>query len=219
MLLASACLCLTGYPGMAQEYQELEDTRHDLALYLTPRQADKNADPQCIFCHLPERSSSRIGRWHDSQPDALFDYPYARPAAATPVGKPDGSTLVCLSCHDGTIALGDVYSRTQSLSTDNGVIRTDLSDGHPVSILYDSRLLELNQELATPAGLPAQIKLDSLHKIQCTTCHDPHDDTYGNFLVMDNGRTTLCLACHQKTDWESSAHNQATAVWNLNGPR
>lgn len=218
VILRLICLVPMIPVAMAQDYRELEDTRHDLALYVTTRRADRTEDAQCVFCHLPRRGSARIGRWHEEQADALFDYPYDRPSPRTPKGKPDGATLICLSCHDGTIALGDVYSRGRSSSADKGVSRTDLSDGHPVSLLYDEALLEFNHELASLKNLPAIIKLDPTGKIQCTTCHDPHDDTYGKFLVMDNRRTALCLTCHRKTDWPSSTHASVNAVWNLNGP-
>jgi len=32
--------------------------------------------------------------------------------------------------------------------------------------------------------------------IGCTTCHDPHNNQYGKFLVMSNTGSKLCLNCH-----------------------
>ncbi len=44
------------------------------------------------------------------------------------------------------------------------------------------------------------VKLDKQGKMQCTTCHDPHDDTnYGSsgvhFFAKPNW-SELCLTCH-----------------------
>ena len=210
-------LQLTWATSMAQQTFNLEDSRHDLAIYLSTGYADEANDAQCIFCHPPRSHTLRIGLWNEAQAENLFDYPYGRQTEEAPPGKPDGSSLVCLGCHDGTIALGDVLSRTQSISNGRGIERTDLSDGHPVSFLYDSSLLDKNDELENPKKLTQQARLDTANKIQCTTCHDPHDDTYGNFLVMDNSSTALCVTCHKKSDWNTSSHNLSTAAWNYRG--
>jgi len=34
--------------------------------------------------------------------------------------------------------------------------------------------------------------------VECSSCHDPHDNTYGSFLVEDNSGSALCLRCHVK---------------------
>lgn len=215
--LLTFALLLQAQPGLpAQQNQELQDTRHDLALHLLPRQGDRSTDAQCVFCHLPSGDTARVGRWYESEAESLFEYPYDRPAMTTPEGKPDGSTLVCLGCHDGTIALGDTINSAGETGGDNAYSRHGLSDGHPVSLRYDRQLLEANHELVPPTSLPASVRLDDANKIQCTTCHDPHADTYGKFLVMKNGETTLCMACHRKSDWSSSAHATSFATWKLN---
>jgi len=210
-------LNLTWTMSMAQQTFNLEDSRHDLAIYLSTEYMDGANVAQCIFCHPPRSHTLRIGLWNEAQSENLFDYPYGRPSEETPPGKPDGSSLACLGCHDGTIALGDLLSRTQSISNRNGIDRTDLSDGHPISLLYDSSLLEKNGELENPENLTQQASLDAANKIQCTTCHDPHDDTYGNFLVMDNSSTALCVTCHRKAGWDTSLHRVSTALWNYRG--
>ena len=135
-------LHLTWTMSMAQQTFNLEDSRHDLAIYLSTEYTDGANEAQCIFCHPPRSHTLKIGLWNEAQSENLFDYPYGRPSEETPPGKPDGSSLACLGCHDGTIALGDLLSRTQSISNRNGINRADLSDGHPISLLYDSSLLE-----------------------------------------------------------------------------
>lgn len=34
--------------------------------------------------------------------------------------------------------------------------------------------------------------------VECASCHDPHETTYGTFLRMSNSGSGLCLACHVK---------------------
>ena len=68
-------------------------------------------------------------------------------AGAAP--QPDGASKLCLSCHDGTIALGAVGGRTTPIAvsggptmptTAPGYLGTDLSGSHPISFVYDNAL-------------------------------------------------------------------------------
>jgi predicted CXXCH cytochrome family protein len=89
---------------------------------------------------------------------------------------------------------------------------TDLSHEHPVSFNYDSALVAANGQLNDPASLTGPVKLDHGGQLQCTACHDPHDNKYGQFLVMDNTTgSALCLTCHSSGGWSGSAHHNSTA--------
>ncbi|MCF6192532.1 MAG: cytochrome c3 family protein [Candidatus Hydrothermae bacterium] len=35
-------------------------------------------------------------------------------------------------------------------------------------------------------------------KVQCGTCHNPHDNTNAPFLEASNTGSQLCLTCHLK---------------------
>ena len=50
--------------------------------------------------------------------------------------------------------------------------------------------------MRNPEALPRELELDKDRQLQCTTCHDPHDNKYGNFLVMDNTESRMCQSCH-----------------------
>jgi predicted CXXCH cytochrome family protein len=97
-------------------------------------------------------------------------------------------------------------------------IGTDLSDDHPVSIIYSDILVAARRELASPTTLTGRVRLDSFGQVQCTSCHDPHSDTYGKFLVMANQGSALCIACHVKNFWTQTSHNLSVATWNGSDP-
>jgi predicted CXXCH cytochrome family protein len=131
------------------------------------------------------------------------------------VGQPNGSSRLCLSCHDGTVALGSVSSFTTPIQMQNGVttmpsgsgnLGTDLSGDHPISFVYNSALVAQDPTLNDPTTLTGPAKLDATGQMQCDSCHNPHDDQFGNFLVMDNSGSALCLVCHNSPTWPTSAH-------------
>jgi len=141
---------------------------------------------------------------------------------ATP-GQPDGSSILCLACHDGTIALGQILSGGKargfggpSLMPPHADLTTDLSDDHPISFEYTSALAMLDGQLKDPSEISQHVTLEN-GKVQCTTCHDPHDNTYTKFLVASRQNSDLCLSCHEPSDWAASVHNTSSATWSGTG--
>ena len=76
------------------------------------------------------------------------------------------------------------------------IIGTDLTAYHPVSFNYDTALTALNGQLRDPSTLSQEVRLDPAGQVQCTSCHDAHNNQYGNFLVKDNTASAMCLDCH-----------------------
>jgi hypothetical protein len=138
--------------------------------------------------------------WNRSSPSNPYT-PYDSSTLKADVGQPTGSSRMCLSCHDGTIALGAIASTPTEIPFKGGLryiqddrssyLGTDLSDDHPISFEYDTALSLENMELRDPLSLPPVLKLEDDVRLQCTTCHDPHDDPFGRFLVMDNTASAL----------------------------
>ena len=178
-------------------------------------------DRICIFCHTAHTSSPIAPLWNRRNPGAIYTTYSSSTATALP-GQPNGSSLICLSCHDGTIALGDVLAGgtitmaggVTTMPAGRSLLGTDLSDDHPISFQYTSALAAANGELADPNTLTGAVKLDSTGQLQCTSCHDPHNDVNGQFLVVDNRGSTLCETCHLKANWTNSPHNTSTSTWN-----
>lgn len=184
-------------------------------------------DQVCIFCHTPHNARRDIPYlWNRSDQTANY-IPYSSSTMHASVGQPTGASKLCLSCHDGTIAMGAVLSRPEEIQFLGGIrylpshrpsnLGTDLSDDHPVSFSYESSVDQGNNELVNAQALPREIHLDDNGLLQCTACHDPHDDTFGNFLVMSNQYSLLCTGCHIKSGWSTSRHATSSAQWNGQG--
>jgi predicted CXXCH cytochrome family protein len=173
----------------------------------------------CVFCHTPHRSSPVQPLWNRRMPATPY-IAYTSSALDAQPDQPTGASKLCLSCHDGSIALGSVVSREQVIQMAGGIttlppgaanLGTDLSDDHPISFQYDALLATLDTRLLHPAALPPPLRLDANQELQCTTCHDPHDDSRGHFLVMDNTDSGLCRSCHQISSTTVWAHENCSA--------
>jgi len=62
--------------------------------------------------------------------------------------------------------------------------------------VYNTALVTKNPKLKDPGTMPGNVRLDRGKELQCTTCHDAHNNQYGNFLVMSNQNSELCNTCH-----------------------
>ncbi len=220
------CLCLAWlFMGSISSLcfaDSVVNSKHDLSVSgpgtikaLTEREL-------CIFCHTPHSASGDAPLWNRYDSGQIYT-PYNSSTTKATIGQPTGASKLCLSCHDGTVALGMVRSRQEQISFTGGIsvlphgasnLSIDLSDDHPVSFDYDLTLVGRNPELNFPNTLTGPVKLDNSGQMQCTSCHNPHDDAYGKFLVMDGISGNLCLQCHNKAGWSNAAHKNSARTWN-----
>lgn len=191
---------------------------HDLSAGSVASVRAASEDQVCIFCHTPHNASPIGALWNRSLSPQAYSVYTSRALDAKP-GQPTGSSKLCLSCYDGTIALGSVLSQSTPIQMTGGVttmpagtsnIGTDLRDDHPISFVYDSSLASKDGRLRDPIGLPHQIKLDSNRELQCTTCHDAHNNAFGDFLVMRNTASEMCISCHQVGRTDIRSHSRCT---------
>ncbi|RME56476.1 MAG: hypothetical protein D6795_01380 [Deltaproteobacteria bacterium] len=180
----------------------------------------------CIFCHTPHNARPVAPLWNRLDSGSVYT-PYTSSTALATPGQPTGASILCLSCHDGTIALGEVMSEpapidmvggTTTIPQGPGFIGTDLSDDHPISFPYTNTLALMRGELVDPGLLTGAVRLDENAHMQCTTCHDPHNDTFGHFLVLSNRYSALCTTCHEKDFWSQSSHSVSSAAWDGRSP-
>ncbi|MGA2246378.1 MAG: cytochrome c3 family protein [Verrucomicrobiota bacterium] len=187
------------------------NSKHNLSVS-SPGGMHASAETEiCIFCHTPHFATGDGPLWNHRMSGAIYQ-PYTSTTLKATVGQPNGSSRLCLGCHDGTVALGMVNSRSGGIAmntttmTGQNNLGTVLSYDHPVSFVYDNALVTADGSLNAPSTLPQDVRLDRSSQLQCTSCHDPHNDEYGDFLVMDNTGSALCLTCHNIARWNTSGH-------------
>ena len=206
---------------------EIATTKHNLSISGPGPIKSTTEQEICIYCHAPHRARTTSGVLWNREDSTSTYMQYQSSSLQAVIGQPTGASKLCLSCHDGTIALGKLVSRQIEIPFAGGIrflpegdtkLGTDLSDDHPVSFVYDESLAIENGELASPSTLTNAVKLDQSGELQCTACHDPHEDTFGKFLVRPNNFSELCVACHTRKDWTFSAHATSVATWSQTGP-
>jgi len=165
----------------------------------------------CIVCHTPHRadtSAQGAPLWNHSVTTATFTL-YSSPTLVVQPEQPRGVTRLCLSCHDGTVALDSFSGMTgNAFITGNAKIGTDLSDDHPVSIKWKHQNRDPNRRLPNCFNChkrggwrPITSELPFYDGyVECATCHDVHNGTPGNghLLRMTMAGSKLCLHCHKK---------------------
>lgn len=171
-----------------------------------------NTNEICIHCHTPHNANGTMlaaPLWNRSTNDNTSFIPYTSSTISSSSWKvnpftPNDVSLMCLTCHDGTVSdLGSAggpiqdpadvavinYTGTMDPMT---VLGTDLRTDHPISVPYPpTGKPDFN---ATPSnGLPLFSS-----NVECATCHDPHLTTNGKFLRISNAGSAVCLSCHVK---------------------
>ncbi|MDA8165842.1 MAG: hypothetical protein M0017_12515 [Desulfobacteraceae bacterium] len=211
-LLAASLIWMA--PEAAFAKMSIVYSKHNLSVTGPGQIKALNETRVCIFCHTPHNATPSTPLWNkDLNP---FTYTlYDSSTLKSIPSQPTGPSRLCLSCHDGTVALGKTLGgdipTNMELAGRPSDLGTDLSDDHPISFSFYAA--QPNEELtSTP---PAKLLFYGTDfKVECSTCHDPHDDTNGMFLRVDNSYSALCTCCHVKKGWEGSSHRTSGKAWN-----
>jgi predicted CXXCH cytochrome family protein len=199
---------------------DIAGSLHDFSTGNASATWTSSSDQICIACHTPHNARSGVADaplWNRDITATNFTTLYSSPTFdGGPLGQPSGASKLCLSCHDGTVAMENFGAITGTAGTLMAAIGTgsaviggsgDLSGHHPVSFAYDAALIALDSELFNPATAPSgmaaggTIQQDMLFAdmLECSSCHDVHKVAgVGKFLVKANDGSDLCLTCHDK---------------------
>ncbi len=167
----------------------------------------------CVPCHTPHNALNDLQSsplWTHATTEATFDT-YSSPTMDLIVNVPTGVSKLCLSCHDGTVAIDSYGGTTGSdIITGGGLIGTNLGNDHPVGIDWN----EGGNGGHTLMGPLSCGKCHNVHsgpstrelvffngnagRIECATCHDVHDEKgIPRLLRVSMVGSELCLICHQ----------------------
>ena len=181
-------------------------------------------DELCVVCHTPHNAVDPTAAgldyaplWNHEASSTVYTLYTSSTLDHTP-GQPDGTSKLCLSCHDGSVAVDNYGGTTTGTvyvddaiwdgapGTAVGAARdfgTSLDNDHPISFLYDPVATAddeiLDSSTATPIGgtIASVMLVDG--KVQCSSCHDVHDvDGNDHILLITNEGSQLCLTCHAK---------------------
>lgn len=163
----------------------------------------------CVVCHAPHNGNTSVADaplWNHAVTAATYTLYESGTLDAT-VGQPTGASKLCLSCHDGTVAVDNFGGETGGTNFVDAAFQvgTALGDDHPISFTYNTALATADGDLADPSTalstLGGTIAADMLINdvMHCSSCHDVHNQ-YGeaHLLKLDNGGSALCLTCHTK---------------------
>lgn len=189
----------------------------------------------CRTCHVPHDHTRATQRylnglqWNHAVSVAtytMYDNAWSSSLTGVQSAQPDGTSKLCLGCHDGTVAIDtfDKYAGGAIWFDDsaggyevdyevpgflNGA-NLDLRGTHPISIQFPAG--EIGTQFKDPAvqtwigGRTVGSTLDA-NKVQCSTCHDVHStDVAPSSHILRQAQTVaqggvpsgMCLTCHIK---------------------
>ena len=187
----------------------------------------------CRTCHVPHDHGRTLAiqagietsglLWNHLLSSVTYTL-YSSPTLTGAIGQPTGTAKMCLGCHDGTVALEAMDSKSDGSHVPTTYIQdvnagyrvpgtamgSSLQGTHPISVTYDvaDTGLKPTSDLMGGSGTIASL-LDGGDggKVQCATCHDVHDASgesiAGTHLLRVKtsdaaNPSGLCVVCHNK---------------------
>lgn len=191
----------------------------------------------CVWCHAPHHTLKPfdlagdidyLPLWNHTTTTYVFQ-PYTNGAdepadpshastAEVLANQPGGVSKLCLSCHDGSLAVneygfspGDIKSSGTRKGDPPAFITPqynigqggDLTNHHPIGFNYqdvaasDDEIEAGNQVMNTYHTIGDLLWGGNM---ECTTCHDVHNtkNEGEKFLWKSDQNSELCLTCHLK---------------------
>lgn len=168
----------------------------------------------CSACHVPHNAAAVADAplWSHAQTASTFQT-YSSSTSNAIIGQPGATSKLCLSCHDGTVAVNSFGGVTGTeIIGGKKNLGVNLSNDHPVGITYDSALVATDAALhpitsANTIGSGGKTKVGTIEsnmlysgKVECASCHDVHNTftASGSLVKMTMASSALCTSCHNK---------------------
>ena len=182
----------------------------------------------CVACHTPHGGNTTVTDaplWNHAVTTATYTLYSSGTLNAGPLAQPSGVSKLCLSCHDGTVAIDSFGGATGSnFMTGSKAVgaaaQGSLANDHPIGFTYDTTLATADGALYDPAtrnvtigtggdrskaGTVASLMLFN-GRLECASCHDVHNSFTANngtgtgapLLRVTKAGSAICLTCHNK---------------------
>lgn len=206
----------------------MANTKHDLSSGSTASIKASDTNEVCIFCHTPHRASPGGGRplWNHTLTTSTLTWNPTTTVRGTTLPTdlstaPLEGPAACLSCHDGTVALGSVLVYYDTATGSSGaktfnVTGTNVTTGkltngsnafidvanmsknHPLGVQAPANKTGFtNFKTTDPAtGVWYRTSSDTNNYVACQSCHNPHLTTNQPFLRISNTGSAICTSCH-----------------------
>lgn len=228
LMLAAVVLWMSS--ASAARVSDVRNTKHNFSSTVTPNilgNGDQrvvrstNESEICVFCHTPHGANASEGPlWNREIPASASYTVYDSGSIDSNIQQPNGVSKLCLSCHDGSIAIGSVRNRAGSggfestnismTGTDNGAMAAgegtgsgytrnlgqDLTNDHPISMTYNQALVTADGEMRDPTQNPN----DNPIRVRGLNPRPNKDDIHlqpanRNNPTADTGQVQ-CVSCH-----------------------
>jgi nitrate reductase cytochrome c-type subunit len=183
--------------------------------------------PACQFCHAPHSgvngtTTPNTPLWSQKLSTESNYTLYTSPTLVNTEMEPTlgAASNLCLSCHDGTVAPGTSvpYGNIQMSGAMNSqdLFLGTLQGIHPFNFKLPLNCSNDNLLSSLCSGSTGNSAVPLVNgNVQCNSCHNPHvqfiDPVQGDFLVMNNANSALCLSCHVSQPSDISAVRARTA--------
>ena len=182
LVLAAVAACLASLPAPGGRVSDVRATPHNLSASGGSGVGAVKAVSEsqvCVFCHTPHAATAgAIPLWNRRLSAATYTVYTSSSLDANAIqgalDQPGGSSKLCLSCHDGTLAIGSVNVLGGSGSTTPGTVSipmsgtgaggampagegtatgftrnlgADLTNDHPIAVTYTPALAARDGEL------------------------------------------------------------------------
>ncbi len=209
---------------------------HDFSLAKEGALAGENGNLThlCAYCHAPHSSARqgteavrRLPLWNQPpRPTSYLLYGDAfrskdrepgSPDQPAENGQPGRVSLVCLSCHDGSVAVNE-YGYNPGRENSPGrathlpggsLLIHELRNHHPVGVDYH-RVAAADHDYARASQMFGDTGVtieNSLRegRVECVTCHDAHNiKNQGQPLLYGSDEDSgFCCTCHLKCGGDS----------------
>ncbi len=166
----------------------------------------------CEVCHTPHNADLSVvdaPLWNHEVTVSSFTV-YSSPTLDYDPEQPRGPSRLCLSCHDGVVAVDSYGGKTGTETIGGlGLIGTNLSDDHPISLVWRHQPIEDTNQCITfhnaHGGVGYNNELPFFpgpgavdYYMECATCHDVHSSGLPSLLRMTMTGSQMCFFCHNR---------------------